>query len=49
LIERAAAVLKSAPAGTMIEVGKHTDSTGDAASNLKRMLDPAVDNPVVPL
>jgi outer membrane protein OmpA-like peptidoglycan-associated protein len=35
LIDRAAAVLKSAPAGTMIEIGGHTDSTGDPASNLK--------------
>jgi outer membrane protein OmpA-like peptidoglycan-associated protein len=35
LINRAAAVLKSAPAGTMIEIGGHTDSTGDPASNLK--------------
>jgi outer membrane protein OmpA-like peptidoglycan-associated protein len=35
LINRAAAALKSAPAGTMIEIGGHTDSTGDPASNLK--------------
>jgi OOP family OmpA-OmpF porin len=35
LIERAAVALKSAPKGTMIEIGGHTDSTGDPASNVK--------------
>jgi OOP family OmpA-OmpF porin len=34
LIDRAAAVLKSAPAGTLVEIGGHTDSTGDPASNV---------------
>jgi OOP family OmpA-OmpF porin len=35
LIDRAAAILKTAPKGTVIEVGGHTDSTGDAAANQK--------------
>lgn len=35
LIARAAAVLQSAPKGTTIEVGGHTDNVGDAAANLK--------------
>lgn len=34
ILERAAAALKAAPAATKIEVGGHTDSTGDAQSNL---------------
>jgi OmpA-OmpF porin, OOP family len=34
LIAQAAAVLKTAPAGTVIEIGGHTDSTGDPASNM---------------
>lgn len=35
LIDRAAAILKAAPKGTVIEVGGHTDNTGDAAANQK--------------
>lgn len=35
LIDRAAAILKTAPKGTVIEVGGHTDSTGDPAANQK--------------
>ena len=33
VIRKAAEVMKAAPAGTMIEIGGHTDSTGDSASN----------------
>jgi outer membrane protein OmpA-like peptidoglycan-associated protein len=35
LIARAAVVLKTAPKGTVIEVGGHTDNTGDPAANQK--------------
>jgi OmpA-OmpF porin, OOP family len=35
LIEQAAKAIQGAPAGTVIEVGGHTDSTGDAAANMK--------------
>ena len=35
LIDRAAAILKTAPKGTVIEVGGHTDSPGDPAANQK--------------
>lgn len=35
LLEEAAAALKNAPAGTRVQVGGHTDNTGDAAANLK--------------
>lgn len=34
-LNRAAAAIKSAPAGTVIEVGGHTDSTGDAGTNMQ--------------
>ena len=34
IIRRSAEALKRAPAGTTIEIGGHTDNTGDAASNL---------------
>jgi outer membrane protein OmpA-like peptidoglycan-associated protein len=34
LIARAATVLKTAPKGTVIEIGGHTDNVGDAASNM---------------
>jgi len=34
-LTQAAAAIKGAPAGTRIEVGGHTDSTGDAAHNLE--------------
>jgi outer membrane protein OmpA-like peptidoglycan-associated protein/uncharacterized protein YidB (DUF937 family) len=35
LILKASDALKSAPSGTRIEIGGHTDSTGDEAANLK--------------
>jgi outer membrane protein OmpA-like peptidoglycan-associated protein len=34
LLAKAASVIKKAPAGTRIEVGGHTDNTGDAAANM---------------
>lgn len=34
ILTKAASVIKSAPAGTRIEVGGHTDNTGDPAANL---------------
>jgi len=35
ILKKAAEAIKQAPAGTKIEVGGHTDSTGNAASNQK--------------
>lgn len=35
ILQKAAEVLKNAPAGTIIEVGGHTDNVGNAASNQK--------------
>jgi outer membrane protein OmpA-like peptidoglycan-associated protein len=35
LIARAAEVLRTAPAGTAIEIGGHTDNVGDAGANVK--------------
>ena len=34
IIRRSAEALKRAPAGTTLEIGGHTDNTGDAASNI---------------
>lgn len=34
MLAKAASVIKKAPAGTRIEVGGHTDNTGDAAANM---------------
>jgi outer membrane protein OmpA-like peptidoglycan-associated protein/uncharacterized protein YidB (DUF937 family) len=34
ILAKAASVIKAAPAGTRIEVGGHTDNTGDAAANM---------------
>jgi outer membrane protein OmpA-like peptidoglycan-associated protein/uncharacterized protein YidB (DUF937 family) len=34
-LNRAAVAIKMAPSGTVIEIGGHTDNTGDAASNLQ--------------
>jgi outer membrane protein OmpA-like peptidoglycan-associated protein/uncharacterized protein YidB (DUF937 family) len=35
LLTAAAAAIKAAPAGTRVEIGGHTDNTGDPASNLQ--------------
>ncbi len=35
ILQQAAVILKNAPAGTLIEVGGHTDNVGNAASNQK--------------
>jgi outer membrane protein OmpA-like peptidoglycan-associated protein/uncharacterized protein YidB (DUF937 family) len=34
-LNKAAVVIRSAPSGTVIEVGGHTDNTGDSAANLQ--------------
>jgi outer membrane protein OmpA-like peptidoglycan-associated protein/uncharacterized protein YidB (DUF937 family) len=34
-LNKAAAAIRSAPAGTVLEIGGHTDNTGDSASNLQ--------------
>lgn len=34
-LNRAAVAIKMAPSGTVIEIGGHTDNTGDTASNLQ--------------
>ena len=34
-LNKVAVMMKAAPAGTVLEVGGHTDNTGDAASNLQ--------------
>lgn len=35
LLKEAAAAIKNAPAGTRVDIGGHTDNTGDAVANLK--------------
>ena len=35
VLKEAASVMKQLPAGTVIEIGGHTDSTGDAAANMQ--------------
>jgi len=34
-LNKAAAVMKSAPAGTTVQIGGHTDNSGDASSNMR--------------